>query len=450
MNQTFAQKLEVTKSIFEYNHIHLVGIKGVAMTSLALCLQDAGKNVTGSDVVQDFVTEKILKERRFHIFHGFSPDHVTKDIDLVVYTGAHNGSYNLEVEAAHALGIPTMSHAEALGNLIANKKVISVCGTGGKSTTSAMIAWILEKAGMKPSFAIGVGNIPNFGVSGRFVKDSEWFVAEADEYAVDPTGDLRPRFIYQHPEIIVCTNLNYDHPDIYKDFESMKQVFLNFFNSLPDDGTLVANINVPFPKTKAHMIQVHHLDEMIHLRIPGDFNKMNATMASEVTKKIGIDTTIALDALSEFKGTMRRFEYKGKVNRADWYDDYAHTPDEIQPTLKALKEWCPGKKIIALFQPHTFSRTRALFDGFSQCFTDADEIILLDIFPSAREQSDPTVSSDLLVEAIAAQNEKKIVKNMKTIEHAAVYMSSNASKDNVVITLGAGDVYKIYDHIRHS
>ncbi len=470
--------------LLQAKKIHLVGIKGVALASLALCLSDAGISVSGSDLPEEFVTQEVLVQRGFKIFENFSPDHIQKDTDLVVYTGAHSGSQNPEVVRAKELGIPTMSHAQALGELAQAKKLISVCGTGGKSTTSAMVAWIMEKAGFKPSFAVGVGNISGLGVPGRFVADSGWFVAEADEYAVDPTSDLRPRFVFQHPQIIVCTNLKYDHPDIYPTFEKTKEVFLEFFNTLPDDGKLIINGDdedilslIPKLTTKAKVMTVgttQESDFYIHdtvseggetrgnvsyelfdtkeevvkelkLGIPGVFNLMNAQMALVAATLAGVPDQKALEALTEFIGTTRRFEKKGVVGDAVWYDDYAHTPQELQATLSALRSWHKDKKVVVIFQPHTYSRTKSLFNEFSQSFTQADEVFLLDIFASAREKEDLSVSSDMLAKSIAKNVVNKSVKNMKTLQEAAKKLLPRLNAETVVMTLGAGDVYKLYD-----
>jgi UDP-N-acetylmuramate: L-alanyl-gamma-D-glutamyl-meso-diaminopimelate ligase len=236
-------------NFFDIPDMHLVGIKGVAMASLASCLDDRGVRVTGSDVAEDFVTKEILAQRGFKISIGFDATHIPKNCGLVIYTGAHQGKNNPEVKEAIHRGIPVMSHAEALGTLMHGKKGISVCGTGGKSTTSSMVSWILDSAGFRPSFAIGVGKVNNFGVSGRYtqiysqhtdeISLSGWFVAEADEYAVDPTSDHRPRFSYQDPKVIIATNLTYDHPDIYSNFDKMKETFYTFFEG--DGKFVVAN-----------------------------------------------------------------------------------------------------------------------------------------------------------------------------------------------------------------
>lgn len=494
MDHVFMDTLQQHQSILEYAHVHMVGIKGVAMTALALCLQDAGVKVTGSDVPEEFVTHNVLRHRHFHIFHGFSPNNIGHDTQLVIYTGAHQGQHNTEVVHAKEKGIRVMSHAEALGNIMAGKKVVSVCGAGGKSTTSAMVAWILEKAGKAPSFAVGVGNIPGIDVPGKYVRDSEWFVAEADEYAVDPTSDRRPRFIFQHPQVVACTNVTYDHPDIYPDFEVMKTTFETFLRKATsgvyvnaDSADLLemftslrAREEIPFEscsigrikradyqidssqteggKTNFTFTYRGDAERQPHvegqqtwqgtLQVPGEHNVRNAMLAFLIAvNECGVEEHVALRALSEFQGTMRRFEFKGTVNGADWFDDYAHTPDEIKTTLQALRTWRPGKKIIAVFQPHTYSRTQALFDGFSRCFTDADEVILLDIFASARENENRNISSDMLVSAIIELDSSRNVKNMKDIESARAYIETRIDKDCVVITLGAGDVYTLFDAV---
>ncbi len=424
-----------------YHHIHLVGIKGVAMTALAQCLSDiadyrsqtiddSSLSISGSDVAENFVTSKVLEKFGFEIVIGFSADNISGDIDLVIYTGAHNGKHNIEVQTAIQQGIPTMTHAEALGKLMEGKRGISVCGTGGKSTTSAMIAWILECAGIRPSYAIGVGNVPNLDRTGKYVADSEWFVAEADEYAVDPTEDHRPRFIYQHPEVIVCTNLNYDHPDIYPTFDAMKQTFEAFFKTLPTGGTLLTEVDLPK--------QI----EPFHLLIPGIHNQQNAYFAMRASKACGVDELTSRNALSQFASTMRRFEYKGKLQGIEMYDDYAHTPDEISATIQALREWRPGKRVVVAFQPHTYSRTKALFDGFVSSLSLADEVILLDIFASAREQEDPSVSSSLL-----ASRMTNVQCQVSNYNELAGRIPEILKSTDVFITMGAGDIYKVYEKI---
>ncbi|MEP7167679.1 MAG: UDP-N-acetylmuramate--L-alanine ligase [Candidatus Woesebacteria bacterium] len=454
-------------TLFEAKNIHLVGIKGVAMASLAQCLDDIGITLTGSDVKEDFVTKEVLSQRGIVISTGFAPGNVPTSCDLLVYTGAHQGKQNAEVQEAIRRGIRVMSHAEALGELMRGKKGISVCGTGGKSTTSAMLAWTLDSAGMRPSFSVGVGKVNNFGVSGRYtqihsqetdeISKSGWFVAEADEYAVDPTEDHRPRFIYQLPGIIVCTNLNYDHPDIYPTFEMMKETFLAFFNTLEDGELLVLNGDceallslIPKIKKGVHVVTVGknknctmQVDSIkLSLQVPGNHNRQNALFAYAVGKALQIDSEKILQALASYTGTMRRFEPKGKINGISYYDDYAHTPDEITATIQALREREPGKKTVVAFQPHTYSRTKALFDGFVASLSLADEVFILDIFASARESEDLSVSSQMLVEAIGEK-----AKLVPTIEDLRIVFQT-VTAECVCITMGAGDIYKVYEHMQ--
>jgi UDP-N-acetylmuramate--alanine ligase len=469
-------------NILNIKNIHLVGIKGVALASLAQCLDDMGVTVTGSDVAEDFVTKEALKQREFQIHVGFDASHIPGSCDLVVYTGAHQGKQNVEVREALQKGIRAISHAEALGELMHGKKGISICGTGGKSSTSAMTAWLLDYAGARPSFSVGVGKVNNFGVSGRYtqihseetdeISRSGWFVAEADEYAVDPTDDHRPRFIYQRPNIIVCTNLKYDHPDIYPTFEAMKQTFLQFFNTLPANGALIYNgddqelVNVvkesqgDFERISVgsgdncdlliqNIVTNDHrtsfaLEKIGNfvLSVPGELNVRNSAYAFAVAKLIGLPHDKITAAMEKFTGTMRRFEYKGKINDVSCYDDYAHTPDEIRATIAALREWEPGKKIIVAFQPHTYSRTKALFDGFVESLSLADEVILLDIFASAREQVDPSMSSAMLAKLLP--NTRHLTSN---VDELAAKIPEILKPDTVFMTMGAGDIYSVYEKL---
>lgn len=468
------------------SQIHLTGIKGVAMTALAQCLVDLGKHLSGSDVAQQFVTSKQLEKLAIEVSNGFEPTNVPEATQLVIYTGAHQGSANPQVVEATKRGVPVLSHAQALGLLMDQKKSISVCGTGGKSTTSAMIAWILSVAKAHPSYAVGVGNVTNLDRTGAYEESGEWFVAEADEYAVDPTSDHRPRFIFQHPSIIACTSLNFDHPDIYPTFEDMLRTFESFFLNAQ---TVFLNADAPALHTLATTIQerpdtkptivtvgfestaIARLQQFssgqgstsvqlvvttadgtmgqpitITLQIPGKHNATNAAIAYLVCQELGIDSEIILLALRQFSGTMRRFEYKGTYTGMRCYDDYAHTPEEITATIQALRDWEPGKRIVVAFQPHTYSRTKALFDGFVHALAMADQLIVLDIFASAREAADPSVSSQLLVERILETRPDLEVHLESTPESLATYIPTfSHTPDTVFIALGAGDIYTVFD-----
>jgi UDP-N-acetylmuramate--alanine ligase len=467
-------------SVFSSHTVHLVGIKGVAMTPLAQLLLDLGKKVTGSDVEEAFVTQEILDRLKIQIFNGFLSEHLGTDVDLVVYSGAHQGSKNPEVLAAKERGISCISHAEALGQVMQGKQGISVCGVGGKSTVTAMITWILEHSGRKPSYSIGVGQAFNLGKTGAYIQDSEWFVAEADEYATDPLVDHTPRFMHQSPSVIVCTNLEFDHPDIYKDFEAVRLAYLKFFQKLPKSGVVVYNGNNEALRNisqelsasnSVNAIEVSDRPEatlryatysvsnktatlqfsfksknyMLTLKVPGKFNAFNALYAVAAADAAGISVEESLAALALFTSTKRRFEYIGEKQGVAYYDDYAHHPTEIEATLLALKEWHPTGKIFAIFQSHTFSRTKSLLKEFAASFKHANEVILIDIFASAREANDPTISSDILAQEIAKAGVP--AQNLNIIEHVQSYLAEKVKPGDVVITLGAGDLYHLHEHI---
>jgi len=463
-------------SLFDAKHVHLVGIKGVAMTALAQMLVGLGKTVTGSDVEEEFVTEKILAQLGVEIFVDFSPEHLHASTDYLVFSGAHNGSSNPEVLAAKEKKIPVVSHAEALGQMMQGKTGISVCGVGGKSTVTAMIAWILEFAGEKPSYSIGVGQARNLGRTGKYIKESALMVVEADEYATDPGIDNTPRFMFQTPTVTVCTNLEYDHPDVYSSMEDVQQAYLKFFQKLPNGGTLVINgenaelknlvtqVNkqiaiVDISSTPSNAWHYSNYTAVkgkntlqfsaqgrectVDLVVPGKFNALNALYAVAAATAVGVPIEKALAAMKLFTGTMRRFEDKGIKHGVQYYDDYAHHPTEIVATLSALREWYPKNHVIAAFQSHTYSRTKMLLNEFAHAFAQADEVVLIDIFPSAREAFDPTVTSDLLAEKIVETG--KPAKNLKTIQEAKEYIEKTVKPGDVVMTLGAGDLYHIHE-----
>lgn len=464
----------------EYQQWHLVGIKGVAMAALAQCLVDAGKIVTGADVSENFVTEALLRSIGQTNVSSFT-DPVPEGTDIVVYTAAHQGHLNPQVLAASNQQIRCISHAEALGWLSNDKKGIAVCGVGGKSTTSAMIAWILEKTGHQPSYAIGVGGIPGLAGTGQWSEASEYFVAEADEYVVDPSAPSRgeaiiPRFSYLRPQVIVCTNLEFDHPDVYRDFEHTLAEFARFFSFLPSEGLLIANVlNRPMIEKMQLPSKVQYFGEegeaflkgqpvytegwsevdvvvlgqstRLRLRLPGEFNLRNALAAVLATTSLGVSLTDAVAALSEFRSTKRRAEWVGTYRDAVLYDDYAHHPHEVEAIIRAFREWYPERTLIVAFQSHTFSRTKALFVEFTAAFDQADEVCMIDIFPSAREAFDPTVTSDSLCRAINERTGEQKATNYHTLDELAAYLRTNLSQNDLCLSVGAGDIYQVYDHL---
>lgn len=440
------------------NHIHFVGIKGVGMTALALCAQDLGIKVTGSDVPEIFVTDETLKKRNIEWVVGFRRENLDAKPDLVVTTGAHGGLKNPEVLAAREMGIPVLTHAQALAEMAYGKETIAVCGVGGKTTTSAMIATIFDTAGLNPSFAIGVGDIPSLGAPGRYDKEGKVFIAEADEFAVSPGVDNRPRFSLLEPKVIVVTNIEHDHPDIYPTIDDTKKVFKEFFEKVPEDGALVANVDNENVRNLIRHINIKVVtygfstnaevvvrEDMV-LNVPGRFNRANAAAAAIVARRYGVVEEKIKEGLKKFTGTKRRFEKLGEFRGALMYDDYAHTPNEIENTLAAAREFFPGRRIIAIFQPHTYSRTKTLFNEFAQSFRDADLVAIMDIYGSAREKETLGVSGKLLAEETGRY--QKGVYFTGGYDETTKWVINQTRKGDIVLIMGAGDVFKLRELVK--
>jgi len=450
--------------------LHFVGIKGVGMTALACCAQDLGLKITGTDVGEIFVTDEVLAKRKIDWQIGFNQKLPTPKPDLVITTGAHGGLNNPQVKMAQRQKIKILTQAEALAELMEGKEGISVCGVGGKSTTSAILATVLEKAQQKPSFAVGVASIDPLGFPGRY-REGRFFVAEADEYANSPGRDNRPKFLFQKPKVIVVTNIEYDHPDIYQNLAQVKKAYQAFFQLLPKNGLLVAcadNQNViktvknlavnaqlygfspqaDWKVEKAFFGQGETFFDLsykkavinrVKLKVPGRFNVLNAAAVLAVGTFLGLDALTIKKGLAAFGGTRRRFEFIAEVAGIRLYDDYAHHPEEIKATLAAARDWFPGQKITVVFQPHTFSRTKALFDQFARCFSLAHRVIITDIYASAREKDDLDVSGELLAKETAKHHSQVIY--LKDKKAVADFLAKTSRKGGIILTMGAGDIF---------
>lgn len=466
---------------------YLMGIKGVAMASLAQILIDAGHRVAGCDVAEDFVTAELLSRLPIELEVGF--DHLLPTgVTTLVYTAAHQGQFNPMVQQSRAKGVRTLSQAEALAEFFNQKQGVAVCGVGGKSTVSAMITWILEKIGQQPSFSVGVGSIPGLDRTGQWLPKSQWFVAEADEYVIDPSAPSRdepivPRFSFFQPFLTVCTNLEYDHPDVYRDFSHTQTVFRDFFSQIKPGGVLIINQDsVGLQKVMATLItqlatknitlvnfgetatanwwlsdyqvkpgqsqaKLHYQNQIFELLlpIPGKFNLKNALAAVAAVVALGFEPQAAVTALADFHSTKRRFELIGTKNGVIYYDDYGHHPHEVYQAIKALNDWYPAAHKLIVFQSHTFSRTKQLFAEFVEAFREADEVAMIEIFPSAREAFDASVTSDGLCAAITAKYPTIKVKNYRDLKTLATYCQENLKPGDVCLTIGAGDVYVLHD-----
>ncbi|OGH08349.1 MAG: UDP-N-acetylmuramate--L-alanine ligase [Candidatus Levybacteria bacterium RBG_13_35_9] len=459
--------------------IHFVGIKGVGMTPLAIIAKEAGFRVSGCDVDEEFITDETLKNAGIKPQIEFSESHL-QDMDLIITTGAHGGFENIEVVEAKKKEIPVWTQGQAVGEFMKGEIFgksfvgISVSGTHGKTTTTAMISTILKENNLSPSFLIGTGNVPFLNSSGSFGK-GKYFIAEADEYATEPKYDKTPKLLWQKPYIAVITNIELDHPDLYATEDDIRNAFLLFTNNILQNGKLVVciddlnsrklasetlanKITYGFSKNANFYVDRVNIDKEkmffwvysgnailgeFMLNITGDHNALNALASIIVCLELGLSLQQIKSGLLKFKGSRRRFEYiKDLQSGAAVYDDYAHHPTEIKKTLAAFKKTFPNKKIVCIFQPHTYSRAKKLFEQFVYSFSDADELILTDIYSSEREEKDNSISSNHLKNKIYEFFSK--VSYLSSLTDVVKYVDQKKyGSDYIVLTMGAGDVYKI-------
>lgn len=466
-------------------HIHFVGIKGVGMAPLALIAKEAGFTVTGSDIEKEFITDVALKKAGILPNSGFSPDHVGTP-DLVITTGAHGGFDNVEVLDAKAKNIPVMTQGQAVGVFmdgeIFGRKLqgISVTGTHGKTTTTAMLATVLAESDLDPSYIIGTGDVGSLPAPGHFGKGNH-FVAEADEYMTEPTYDKTIKFLWQYPEFAIITNIEYDHPDVYHSLDDVRLAFTKFIDNISPTGALIAcgddqEIQKIIQGTQKRFItygmhptndfvlkdirisdeqmvfavesQGTSLGEFV-LKVPGEHNALNALAVIVTSLELGLSVEKIKKGLFAFRGSKRRLEFIGDlVSGAKAYDDYAHHPTEIRKTLTTLRKQYPNKKILCIFQPHTYSRTKLLFNEFSRAFDNIDElfVVITDIFSSHREKPDESVSGKKLAEAVLTS--KSDVHFVGALSDVVEYINQKELRsDTILVTMGAGDVYTIHSKL---
>ena len=451
-----------------FKHLYYVGIKGVAMAALAIYCREKGMKVSGCDTEEEFPTDEELAKSKIPVDVGFDPTILPKKTDLVIYTGAHGGSDNPVVVHARERGIETLSHGQALGMYMEGKKQITVAGSHGKTTIGAMIATILKEAHKDPSYAIGCGAITGLGPAGHFGK-GDWFVAEGDEYVTDPGHDETPRFLWTKPEILVVSNIDFDHPDVYENLVGVQEAFQKLQNQQIGQELTVVNIddeaskpllsasNVMTygfsPRADTRITHVGIGKERVFfrleqkgmivgeftLKVPGRHNALNATAAALACRVVGLSWDEIRRGLLAFDGTKRRFDKLAEVGGITYIDDYAHHPREIMATLAAAKQWYLGRHIIAVFQPHTYSRTKALLADFSRAFTDAHAVILTDIYASARETDTLGITGQTLAtETVKYHPSVRFGKDSKAVSDI---LESTVHPGDIVLFMGAGDIY---------
>lgn len=416
-------------------NIHFIGIGGIGMSALAQMLAMQGAQVTGSDRGASPVTE-LLESKGIQVTIGQRAENVVGSTEVIVYSDAVSED-NPERTHAKELGIQQLSYFEMLGEASKGKMTTAVAGTHGKTTTTGMLAKILIDAGVGPTVIVG-SIMKDFGsnyVSGT----SDIFVVEACEY--------RDHLLKLAPEILIINNLEWDHTDYFPSLKALQETFRKAIERVPENGTIVTDPSNPniaplLSGAKAKIID-YTKEPAYGLHLLGEFNQMNARAAAAAARVVLPTLTNAAIAqsLASFHGTWRRLEYKGKsINRADVYDDYAHHPTAVRETLKALRAKVKGKIIVA-FHPHLYSRTRDLLEGFAVAFADADKVFIAPIY-AAREIDDGSISSEILAERIRATGVNVVaLGSFNAIENAL----KEYGQGDTIITMGAGDIYKVAD-----
>lgn len=444
-------------------HIHLVGIGGIGLSAIARVLCGWGYRVSGSDRQPSALTRTLAAEG-ITVYEGHDMANVS-GADVVVVSSAVPDD-NPEIIASKARGLPVVKRDQFLGELTAGKKTLAVAGAHGKTTTSAMLAWILMETGRDPTFIVG-GVLQNLGTNAR-AGNGPHFVIEADEYD--------RAFLGLRPQVAIVTTLEHDHPDCYPSFEDMRQAFAEFADRVVDGGQLIVcgedkeaqNLGQFLDRPEIEIqtyglsqewnwwaqgtqlgdraaFDVWHDGEFLGpcaLQVPGRHNVLNALAALAASHMAGVPFGPAAAALTRFRGTERRFEIKGQVEGITVVDDYAHHPTEIQTTLEAAQIKYPGRAIWAVFQPHTYSRTAALLDDFCDAFGAADHVLVTDIY-AAREQDTLGISG----EDIVTQMNHPDARYTAAMNEAIELLLGHAQSGDVIITMGAGDGYLIGERV---
>jgi len=430
------------------------------MSALAqISAQIEGATITGSDVEESFYTDSVLKRAQIPVL-GFSPTNV-ENADLVVTSAAYTNQHP-EISRALELNIPVLTYPQYLGRLLSKKRGVSVSGTHGKTSTTAMVGLVMLQAGLDPTIVVG-SDVPSIGGNAHSGK-GEFFLAESCEY--------RRHFLNYSPEHLLITNIEFDHPDYFKDLGDVISAFAELAKKVPASGHIyiwaedpnresitgsapittfglsdsadVRATEILFKDERSSMkimIKGKYVGDL-DLHVGGRHNILNALATIALCYEIGIPIEQILASLSLFNGTKRRFEHVGSnKNGALIVDDYAHHPTEIRTTLEGARLSFPDRRIRAIFQPHTFSRTEKLLLEFSQAFQGADEVVVADIFSSAREQDHHTVSALTLAKLIEKQGIK--ARYIGTLDEIMVYLTETIAPKDLVLTLGAGDIYKV-------
>lgn len=462
-----------------YTHIFIVGIKGVAMANIARILVQMGKIVSGSDVSEQFITDHELEQ--IPIITSFDPHVLPQATQLVIYSAAHGGLENAQVIEAKKRGIAVVHQAEFIAELIQLFHTsIAVAGCHGKTTTSSMLAYALTKLGVRPSYLVGVSEFNHLMGGERGKKD--YFVLEADEYAMNPPQDRTPKFHHFHPTHALVMNIDFDHPDVYSGLEDTKKAFQIFLKQVtwpPEDtrahivlciddphvkdvaSTLVRDTYVTYGLSPESDVIVSHIQSLatgMQFKVESKLLQINDTFTislfgeKSVLNAVGVITMLRLldfslsqiqIAIDSFTGAKRRFELLHQVGESFIFDDYAHHPQEIDATIQAARTRFPSKRIVVIFQPHTYSRTQSLKEDFVKSLQKADCSLIAPIFGSAREKSADTPITSKDLEKLARAQDIETIYGYDSMDSLKQALSQHIQKGDVIFTMGAGDIYKL-------
>jgi UDP-N-acetylmuramate--alanine ligase len=466
--------------------IYMIGVKGVGMTMLGQFLAAQGLEVSGSDGPEKYMTDAVLAKSGIKIIEHFSADNIPKNVDLIIYSTAYNEKTNIEVAAALNGKIKTLTYAEALGEIFNQRYGIAVVGSHGKTTTTAWLGYVMKMAELEPRVMVGA-QVPQFdGCS--LIGGSDYLVIEADEY--------QNKLGYYQPKAVLLNNIDYDHPDFFPTPEDYKNVFMEFIKKIPAKGFLVANFDDPIIRKTALVncrgkvityaineaadyvaydiknsngkqyfkvkLGVEDTDDVVNdkaateelgdfsIMLGGRHNVYNALAVIATCVEFGIELFTIRKYLELFAGTARRMQVLGEFRGATIIDDYAHHPTEIKATIEAVRQKYGDKKLIVVFHPHTFSRTKALFDDFAKSFDKVDKLIIIDIYGSARELHGGAHSKDL-VEKIKTNNIaadiKQEVQYISALKECEKYLRDHAERNDVVVLMGAGDIFRVGENL---
>lgn len=438
--------------------IHFIGIGGIGTSSLAQILKEKGKTISGSDLVKTEITES-LKLKKIKISIGHNEKNVNKKHQLIIYSPAIPDT-NPEMEKAKNLKIKCLSYPQALGELTKKHYTVAIAGAHGKSTTTAMISLITANAKLDPTVVIGT-KLKEFKNQNYRVGKSRLLIIEACEY--------KRSFLNFEPDILVITNIEADHLDYYKDIQDYKKAFKQLIGKLKKNGAVIIGEDDKFSSQVVKNISKkvvrisgkskkfdYFLDgnvlynnknrEKINIRpgIPGKFNLKNASLSAAVAVELKVPVEKIEKSLKNYHGSWRRMEYKKtKFQHTIFIDDYGHHPTEVRSTLSAIRETHPDAKILCVYQPHQYSRTKIFLEEFAKSFYAVDEIIIPDIYDARDyEKGQKTISVDELVKVIKKHHSH--VQNGISLKKTAQFIKKNHKKFDVIVTMGAGDIGEIY------